>query len=76
MDAGESAASAMKKLRPPVFFAEERAFENRLYKWRGPKLERALRMLIDAELDAKTTGAPQREIVERAALRLAVMAGR
>jgi DNA polymerase-3 subunit delta len=76
MDAGESAASAMKKLRPPVFFAEERAFENRLYKWRGPKLERALRMLIDAELDAKTTGAPQREIVERAALRLSAMAER
>lgn len=76
MDQGQSAASAMKRLRPPVFFAEERAFENRLYKWRGPKLDRALRMLIDAELDAKTTGAPQREIVERAALRLAAMAER
>lgn len=76
MEAGESAGSAMKKLRPPVFFAEERAFENRLYKWRGPKLERALRMLVDAELDAKTTGAPQREIVERAALALAVMGSR
>ncbi len=76
MEGGESAASAMKKLRPPVFFAEERAFENRLYKWRGPKLERALRMLVDAELDAKTTGAPQREIVERAALALAVMGSR
>ena len=76
MDAGESPSSAMKKLRPPVFFAEERAFENRLYKWRGPKLDRALRMLIDAELDAKTTGAPQREIVERAALALSVMGKR
>ncbi len=76
MDAGESPSSAMKKLRPPVFFAEERAFENRLYKWRGLKLDRALRMLIDAELDAKTTGAPQREIVERAALALSVMGKR
>lgn len=75
MEAGDSAASAMKKLRPPVFFAEERAFENRLYKWRGAKLDRALRMLIDAEFDAKTSGAPQREIVERAALRLSHMAG-
>ncbi len=76
MESGESAASAMKKLRPPVFFAEERAFEKRLYKWRGPKLEKALRMLIEAELDAKSTGAPQREIVERAALALAVMGAR
>ncbi|WP_425410507.1 DNA polymerase III subunit delta [Hyphococcus sp.] len=76
MDAGDSAAAAMKKLRPPVFFAEQRAFENRLYKWRGAKIDNALRMLVDAELDAKTTGAPQREIVERAALRLALMARR
>lgn len=76
MDNGDSASSAMKKLRPPVFFAEERAFESRLRKWRGPRLDRALRMLIDAELDAKTTGAPQREIVERAALALSVMAAR
>lgn len=76
MEAGDSAAAAMKKLRPPVFFAEQRAFENRLYKWRGAKIENALRMLVDAELEAKTTGAPQREIVERAALRLAVMAKR
>ncbi|MEO1137374.1 MAG: DNA polymerase III subunit delta [Pseudomonadota bacterium] len=76
IDGGETTAAAMKKLRPPVFFAEQRAFENRLYKWRGAKLERALRMLIDAELEAKTTGAPQREIVERTALRLAVIAAR
>ncbi len=76
MEGGDSAAAAMKKLRPPVFFAEQRAFENRLYKWRGAKLDRALRMLIDAELDAKSSGAPQREIVERAALRLAAMVRR
>lgn len=77
METGDSAAAAMKKLRPPVFFAEQRAFENRLYKWRsGSRLDNALRLLIDAELDAKTTGAPQREIVERAALRLALMARR
>jgi len=76
MDAGDTAAAAMKKLRPPVFFAEQRAFEARLYKWRSARLDAALRMLVAAEVAAKTTGAPQREIVERAALRLALMAGR
>ena len=76
VEAGDSPAGAMKKLRPPVFFAEQRAFEARLYKWRGARLDKARRMLIDAELEAKTTGAPQKEIVERAALRLAVMAAR
>ena len=73
MEAGESASSAMKKLKPPVFFAEQRAFENRLRKWPLRRLDLAARMLIDAELDAKTTGAPQREIVERTALRIAMM---
>ncbi len=76
IDAGDNAASAMKKLRPPVFFTEQRAFENRLYKWRGAKLDKALRMLLDAEFDAKSSGAPQREIVERTALRLSRLAGR
>jgi len=73
---GDSPASAMKKLRPPVFFGEQRAFENRLGKWRAARLGTALRLLIDAELEAKTTGAPQREIVERAALKLSLMANR
>ncbi len=77
IDGGDTAASAMKKLKPPVFFAEQRAFEQRLYKWRqGAKLDMAVRMLIDAELDAKSAAAPQREIVERAALRLSLMADR
>lgn len=76
IDAGDTATQAMKRLRPPVFFAETRAFESRLYKWRGDKLERASRLLTEAEFAAKTTGAPQREIVERAALSLSLMAGR
>jgi DNA polymerase-3 subunit delta len=76
IDGGETAFSAMKKLRPPVFFAEQRSFEARLRRWSAPKLDAALRMLVEAELDAKTAGAPQRILVERAALRLALMAER
>ncbi|NWG70468.1 MAG: DNA polymerase III subunit delta [Parvularculaceae bacterium] len=70
---GASHSEAMKKLRPPVFFAEERAFEARLRRWPGPRLDEALALVLDAELSAKTTGAPQREISERAALQLAMM---
>ena len=76
VDSGESPAGAMKKLRPPVFFGEQRAFEARLSKWKSTRLQAAVRMLIDVEMAAKTTGAPQRELVERAALRIAMMAGR
>ena len=73
---GESAANAMKRLKPPVFFIEQRAFENRLRKWPMANLERALDLLVEAELDAKTTGYPQREIVERTALKLSLMGAR
>lgn len=75
-DSGDSIANAMKKLRPPVFFAEQRAFEARVTRWKTTRLNEAVRMLTDVEMQAKTTGAPQRELVERAALRIAIMAGR
>lgn len=74
--AGVATNMAMKRLRPPVFFMEERAFEARLRKWPLKELEAALDLLVEAELSAKTTGAPQKEIAERAALSLALRAGR
>lgn len=74
VEAGASPAEAMKKLRPPVFFAEERAFAERLRRWSVLKIDAALDLIGAAELEAKTSGAPQREIAERAAFALAAMA--
>lgn len=74
MDAGETAATAMSRLRPPVFFMEQRAFEARLRNWSAARLDTAQQLLLEAELGAKTTGAPQLEIAERAALQIAAMA--
>ncbi len=71
---GAGIAEAMERLRPPVFFAEKRAFEARLKKWSRERIDAAFDLLIEAEFDAKTTGAPQREIAERAALRIARLA--
>ncbi len=73
---GLSAESAMGKLRPPVFFMEKRSFEARLNRWSLEKLDAALDLLIEAELGAKSTGLPDEEIVERAALRIASLANR
>lgn len=73
---GLTASMAMKKLRPPVFFAEERAFQAQLTKWSMGKLENALSNLLTTEHAAKTTGAPQKELVERTALRLTMIAAR
>lgn len=76
MSEGASAETAMSKLRPPVFFMEKRSFEARLARWTLPKLDAALDLLIEAELGAKSTGLPDEEIVERAALRIASLANR
>jgi len=73
MQTGLSANDAMKKLRPPVFFAEQNAFRSRLNRWGSQQLRRAKRQLIETELGTKTTGYPQRELVERTALRLCHM---
>ena len=76
MDSGASSQDAMKKLRPPVFFAEQGAFQRQLDRWGTTRLDQAMRMLIETELAAKSSNAPQRNLVERAALRLAMMARR
>ncbi|MFZ5618594.1 MAG: DNA polymerase III subunit delta [Pseudomonadota bacterium] len=76
MAEGASAETAAAKLRPPVFFMEKRAFETRLGRWSPAKIDAALDLLLEAELGAKSTGLPDAEIVERAALRIAAMAGR
>lgn len=73
---GASAETAMAKLRPPVFFMEKRAFEDRLRRWPLNRLDMALELLVEAEIGAKSTGLPDEEIVERAALRIAALAGR
>ncbi|MEM9170123.1 MAG: DNA polymerase III subunit delta [Pseudomonadota bacterium] len=76
VDAGHTVRDAMTKVKPPVFFVEQRAFARRLDVWNTARLARATDGLVRAELEAKTTGAPQREIVERACLRVAAMAGK
>lgn len=76
IDGGMAASAAMKKLKPPVFYAEEANFQRQLKNWRTAKLEAAIAMLLDTDFAAKTTGLPQQEIVERTALRLCRMATR
>ncbi|TNE65160.1 MAG: DNA polymerase III subunit delta [Alphaproteobacteria bacterium] len=71
MDTGMNASEAMGKLRPPVFFGERDKFMSELGSWNTRKLEGALDILLEAELDCKTTGNPAEIICARALLRLA-----
>ena len=75
-EGGQPARAAMKALRPPVFFGEESAFLDQMKRWDARRLETAAEGLFAAELAAKTTGAPQRELIERALLRIAAQARR
>ena len=75
-EAGQPPKAAMKSLRPPVFFAEEGAFLDQMKRWDARRLSAAAEGLFEAELAAKSTGAPQREIIERALLRIAAQARR
>ncbi|MEM8988322.1 MAG: DNA polymerase III subunit delta [Pseudomonadota bacterium] len=76
MAGGLDAGAAMKRLRPPVFFAEAKRFEAQLRRWDAPRLAMALQTLHDAERAAKSAGAPQAALAERAALRLASLSAR
>ena len=75
MTGGANPDSAMKTLRPPVFFKQQNSFRNQLKRWRPQALSRARTELIQAEIDCKTTGMPDEAVCERALMRLAAMAG-
>ncbi|MEX0300236.1 MAG: DNA polymerase III subunit delta [Kordiimonas sp.] len=70
MDTGMSAGEAIGKLRPPVFFGERDKFQREVSMWSARKVEQALDILMEAELDCKTTGNPADVICARALLRL------
>jgi len=74
MEAGEPMESALRSLRPPLFFKREPAFRRQLQIWRGPRLADALARVTQAELRCKETGQPDQLLSERVFLELAGMA--
>ena len=73
---GSSVEQAMGQLKPPVFFKSADRFRRQLSRWPLDRLSTALELLLDAEIDCKTTGLPAAEITARAMMRLAQAAGR
>jgi DNA polymerase-3 subunit delta len=74
LDSGEPMESALRSLRPPLFFKREPAFRRQLQIWRGPRLADALARVTQAELRCKETGQPDQLLSERVFLELAGMA--
>ncbi|MBF0251845.1 MAG: DNA polymerase III subunit delta [Alphaproteobacteria bacterium] len=68
---GQSAADAVKTLRPPIIFKLADAFARQLQTWSEAHLARAFEILSQAEIDCKTTGLPAEAVCGRALLTLA-----
>ena len=68
-------ASGIGRLRPPVFGPRRDAVIRQAGTWGRDRLEKGLVVLIDTDLQLRSTSrAPQNALVERALIRLAMMA--
>lgn len=73
---GKNPDSAIAALRPPPHFRVAGRMKQQISRWPGEKLAIALDLLLQAELDCKTTGLPSAEICGRAILQIARAADR
>jgi DNA polymerase-3 subunit delta len=67
-------ASGISRLRPPVFGPRRDAMVQQAQNWGRDKLERAVTLLIDTDLQLRSASTvPQQALVERALIRLSMM---
>lgn len=76
MDAGASADTAMKALRPAVFFKETESFLRQLGNWPCPALLAAIDRLTEVERQCKSTGIPAQLVTQRGLMEIAALARR
>lgn len=76
MARGQNAEQAMKALRPPVIFTMAQVFRRQLERWTEARLATAMALLVDAELECKSTGLPAEALCARALMRIAAAARR
>lgn len=76
MDQGESAATAVAKLKPPLFFKHKDAFEAQVGALSSAQIEQALGILGGAEARCKQTGAQTEVLAGRALLAVCQICGR
>ena len=76
MESGQSALSATRSLRPPVFGMAEDGFVAQLNRWSPRALRSALGQCQVVERQLKTTGAPSEALTERLLFGLASFAAK
>jgi len=73
IEQGEPLDSAVKKLKPPLFFKAKAAFEAHVRNWSISSLEQAINIIISAEAKCKQTASRPETICSRAVLSIAQM---
>jgi len=73
---GQSPQQATDALRPKVFWKQTAEFEAQARRWPEPWLAAALDRLVQAEIDCKTTGMPDRALCARVLLEITRAAAR
>lgn len=71
MEQGKTADQAMAALKPPVFFKRKDGFRGQLHRWPPGRVGMAMEILVEAEVDCKTTGMPDEVVCGRVLMRLA-----
>lgn len=71
---GKNLEGAMMSLRPPVFFKYKSRFTAQVNKWSEPLLARALDLLNEADMTARSTDMPADAVIERALIQIANVA--
>ncbi|MBI1180401.1 MAG: DNA polymerase III subunit delta [Alphaproteobacteria bacterium] len=74
VDRGVAVDAALRALKPPAFRREASEMRMLLGRWSVGKLAAALALLLEAEMQCKTTGMPAEAIAARAMMRLAAAA--
>ena len=74
LEKGDTAESAMRKLRPPIHFMRAAPFKIQLSAWDSQRLGDALDLLLETEALCKTTGIPPETVTARALFNIAAMA--
>jgi DNA polymerase-3 subunit delta len=74
IESGASVDAALRLLRPPLFFRAADRFKAALRLWTPARLQRAMERLLEAELGAKSTGAPDEALAAHLLMEIALAA--
>lgn len=71
LEPGGDADALLRRARPPIHFSRIATVRTQLRYWNTAKIRQALQLLLEAEMQCKTTGYPDIAIAERVLYRIA-----